>query len=266
MIDLDDYKTNGFTIAHGLFSVAEAESLAVHFTALNAQDIGGYRPEQEAAAQSDPLKRYPRMVHMHRWDGISLDWLLDERIRICLTALLGHEPYAVQTMFYFKPPGARGQALHQDQKPLRVQPGTCMAAWMAIDRCDAENGCLQLVPGTQDLPLLCDVEADTTQSFTSRQVPLAPGMEPVDAVMEPGDVLFFNGQVIHGSLPNRSSDRFRRSLIGHYIVGDAEKVGAFYHPVLRFDGSEAKLGATAGAEPCGIWVNQDGRSMLEMTT
>ena len=107
MIDLDDYKTNGFTIARGLFSVAEAESLAVHFTALNAQDIGGYRPEQEAAAQSDPLKRYPRMVHMHRWDGISLDWLLDERIRIGLTALLGHEPYAVQTMFYFKPPGAR---------------------------------------------------------------------------------------------------------------------------------------------------------------
>jgi ectoine hydroxylase-related dioxygenase (phytanoyl-CoA dioxygenase family) len=33
--------------------------------------------------------------------------------------------------------------------------------------------------------------------------------------MEPGDVLFFNGQVIHGSLPNRSSTRFRRALIAH---------------------------------------------------
>ena len=40
--------------------------------------------------------------------------------------LLGREPYAAQTMFYFKPPGARGQALHQDQTPLRVQPGTCL--------------------------------------------------------------------------------------------------------------------------------------------
>ena len=91
-------------------------------------------------------------------------------------------------------------------------------------------------------------------------------MEPVDAVMEPGDVLFFNGQVIHGSLPNQSSDRFRRSLIGHYIVGYAEKVGAFYHPVLRFEAPKPSWAATVGAEPCGIWVNQDGRSMLEMTT
>ncbi len=57
-----------------------------------------------------------------------------------MTALLGAEPYAVQTMFYFKPAGARGQALHQDQYYLRAQLGTCMAAWMAVDDCDEENG------------------------------------------------------------------------------------------------------------------------------
>lgn len=265
-INLAEYEEQGFTIVRGLFSPDEVAFLQQHFMDLNARGIGGFEREQKAADETDPLKRYPRMVHMHRWDGISLEWMLDERIRTCLTTLLGREPYAVQTMFYFKPPGARGQALHQDQAPLRVQPGTCMAAWMAVDRCDTENGCLQLVPGTQDLPLLCDVEADTDLSFTNRQVPLAEGMEPVEAVMEPGDVLFFNGQVIHGSLPNRSADRFRRSLIGHYIVAEAEKVGEFYHPVLRFDGSEAQLGTTEGSEPCGIWVNRDGRSVLEMAT
>ena len=265
MINQADYTENGFTIARSLFSRDEVDALRTHFMALNAQGIGGYKPERDAADEKDPLKRYPRMVHMHRWDGISLNFLLDERIRRCMVTLLGEDPYAVQTMFYFKPPGARGQALHQDQAPLRVQPGTCMAAWMAIDRCDEENGCLQLVPGTQDLPLLCPVEADTELSFTNRQVPLSEGMTPVAAVMDPGDVLFFNGQVIHGSLPNRSEDRFRRSLIGHYIVAEAEKVGEFYHPVLNFDGSEANLGATTGSEPCGIWVNRDGRSVLEMT-
>ena len=35
---------------------------------------------------------------------------------------------------------------------------------------------------------------------------------PVD--MQAGDVLFFNGQIVHGSLPNTTTDRFRRSLIG----------------------------------------------------
>ena len=64
----------------------------------------------------------------HRQDEASLKWLIDERLNTAMTGLLGREPFAVQTMFYFKPPGARGQALHQDQYYLRVQPGTCIAA------------------------------------------------------------------------------------------------------------------------------------------
>ena len=110
------------------------------------------------------------------------------------------EPYAAQTMFYYKPPGARGQALHQDQTPLRVHPGTCLAAWMAVDDCDEENGCLQIVPRTHDLPRLCTIEADTTLSFSASTVPLPPGSEPAEPViMKAGDIVFFNGQVIHGS-------------------------------------------------------------------
>lgn len=264
-VDLEEYQQQGFTIVRGLFSPEEVDLFREHFMQLAAEGRGFFEREQKAAAETDPLKKFPRMVHMHRWDGLSLQFLLDQRIKRCLTMLLGAEPYAVQTMFYFKPPGARGQALHQDQAPLKVQPGTCMAAWMTLDECDEENGCLQLVPGTQDLPLLCSIEADTSQSFTSSTVPLADDMAPIPAIMGPGDVLFFNGQVIHGSFPNTSTDRFRRSLIGHYIVAEAEKVNEFYHPVLRFDGSEAQMGVNPGSEPCGIWVNRDGRTVLEMT-
>lgn len=263
-IDIVEYEEQGFTIVKGLFSAEEVANYREHFMDLAAEGKGFFEREQKVAADNDPLKKFPRMVHMHRWDERSLRFLLDERIRHCLTTLLGEEPYAVQTMFYFKPPGARGQALHQDQAPLRVQPGTCIAAWMTLDHCDEANGCLQLVPGTQDLPLLCSVDADTTQSFTNSTVPLAEGMTPVPAIMEPGDVLFFNGQVIHGSFPNTTEDRFRRSLIGHYIVAEAEKVSAFYHPVLRFDGTEADLEANTDGEPCGIWVNQNGETVLEM--
>jgi phytanoyl-CoA hydroxylase len=165
-------------------------------------------------------------------------------------------------MFYFKPAGSRGQALHQDQRYLEVQPGTCMAAWMALDVCDEENGCLQIVPGTQNLPELCNVQADTTLSFSGTTVPLAEGMIPEPVTMQPGDVLFFNGQVIHGSFPNSSQDRFRRSLIGHYIVAEAEKVAQFYHPVLRMDGSEVELGVSQTGGPCGVWVERDGEQEL----
>jgi ectoine hydroxylase-related dioxygenase (phytanoyl-CoA dioxygenase family) len=190
--------------------------------------------------------------------------MIDARINHWLTGLLGIEPFAVQTMLYFKPAGARGQALHQDQYYLRVQPGTCMAAWLALDDCDEENGCLQVALGTHDLPVLCTVKADTTQSFTDVTVPLPAGFEPSPVLMRAGDVFFFNGQLVHGSFPNTSRDRFRRSLIGHYIVGDAEQVAKFYHPVLRMDGSVVELGISGQGGPCGVWVTQAGRPVVEL--
>lgn len=261
---VEQYHRDGYVVARGLFSKQEAEFYIDHYMRLRESgsypdDFGGVDPKS-----NDPLKRYPRMIHMHRWDEVSLKWMIDPRLNACMTALLGKEPYAVQTMLYFKPPGARGQALHQDNFYLRVQPGTCIAAWMALDYCDEENGCLMVVPGTQDLPILCTVPADTSQSFTDITVPVPKDMPIVPVVMEPGDVLFFNGSLIHGSNPNRTTDRFRRALIGHYAVGDAEKIARFYHPVLRMDGSEVKLGISEGGGPCGIWVEQDGKPVVEM--
>ena len=130
------------------------------------------------------------MIHMHRWDELSLQWMLDSRLRNCMADLLGREPFAVQTMLYFKPPGARGQALHQDQFYLRVQPGTCIAAWLALDNCDEENGCLQMVPDSHSWPLLCTADADTTESFTNVTVYLHEGVNAQPVIMAAGDVVF----------------------------------------------------------------------------
>ena len=159
------------------------------------------------------------MIQPHRWDPVSHSWMLEPRLNECLTGLLGREPYAVQTMVYFKPAGSRGQALHQDNYYLRAQPGTCMAAWMALDPCDEANGCMQVVPGSHPWDILCTETADTTVSFTDVTVPLPPGAQPQSVVMDAGDVLFFNGSIVHGSFPNQTTDRFRRSLVGALYRG-----------------------------------------------
>ena len=258
------YQENGYVVVRGLFSQDEVAQYREHFMTLRKH--GSY-PGDLAGVDTnsnDPLKRYPRMIHMHRWDEVSLQWLIDQRINACLTGLLGREPYAVQTMLYFKPPGARGQALHQDNFYLRAQPGTCMAAWMALDRCDEANGCMQVVPGSHTWPLLCSEKADTSVSFTDVTVPLPPDQKVDPIEMEPGDVLFFNGSVVHGSFPNTTTDRFRRALIGHYIEGSAEQVSQFYHPALRMDGSPLELETSRGGGSCGVWVERGGAQVVEM--
>ncbi len=264
--EVEQFRNDGYVIVRGLFSTEEAAFYRDHFTRL--REAGSYPLDDVGinVSPADPLARYPRMIHMHRWDKVALDWLIHPRLNDCLTQLLGREPFAVQTMLYFKPPGSRGQALHQDNMYLQARPGDCAAAWMALDACDEENGCLQVAPRTQDLPMLCQEAADASLSFTGVQVPLAEGMEAVPMVMSEGDVLFFSGSVIHGSLPNTTEDRFRRALIAHYVTGDSTRVARFYHPALRMDGSVVALGESEGGGPCGVWTEESGRRELALVS
>ena len=90
-------------------------------------------------------------------------------------------------MLYFKPPGARGQALHQDNFYLRVQPGTCMAAWMALDDCDEENGCMQVVPGSHTVAAALHHQGRyQRQSFTDVTVPIPEGAPVTPVLMRAG--------------------------------------------------------------------------------
>ena len=265
-IDLKStYEEQGYAVARQLFTPDEVALLREHYMQLRAQ---GPHPGDLVGVDStseDPLKRYPRMIHMHRWDDVSLRWLLDQRFHSILRDLLGQEPYAVQTMLYFKPPGSRGQALHQDQFFLKAHPGTCMAAWLALDPCDEANGCMQVVPGSHQWSILCTTKADTTTSFTDVTVPLPEGQKARPVLMQAGDVLFFGGSLVHGSFPNTTADRFRRALIGHYISGDAEQVTAFVRPILRLDGTIVTLKVTEPGGPCGVWVEKDGQPVIEMS-
>ncbi len=255
--DVEAFATQGWLMVPALYDETEVAFYLEHYMYMHAQREESLGWEKLDRRSSDPLQRFPRMGMMHRWDSLSAEWLVDPRLNAILTTLLAREPFAVQTMIYFKPPGARGQALHQDQYYLQVNPGTCVAAWLALDDCDEENGCLQIVPGTHDTPVLCPVEADTSVSFTDVTVPLPDSLQPVPVPMKAGDVLFFNGQLVHGSFPNRSAHRFRRSLIAHYIVGEAEQVSRYYHPVLQMNGEPVEMGINTEGGPCGTWIDAE---------
>ena len=55
--------------------------------------------------------------------------------------------------------------------------------------------------------------------------------------MKAGDVMFFNGSVIHGSYPNTSRDRFRRAFICHYVPRSTAELSKWYRAPMSFDGA-----------------------------
>ena len=226
------FAREGYLVERGLLAPDEVGELLDTFMTMRAGGPipGCFAPVSPAESGGDILRVYPRMMHPHRVNACARGYLLHPRIlavlRAVLRAVFGEEPLAAQSMLYFKPPTARGQALHQDDYYLRTTPGKCVAAWMALDPCDEENGGMMVVPGTRDTAILCPGKADPRLSFTADEVPLPPGLSPVTIRLAPGDVLFFNGSVIHGSYPNSSADRFRRSYIGHYVM----TVAYYYNP------------------------------------
>lgn len=268
MIDqthIRQFEAQGYLMVPGVFSPEEAAAYREHV--LRLRRAGSYPGDfvSSTPVDNDPIAQYPRMYHAERWDERTSQWFLNMRLHEIMTALLGQEILGAQTMIYFKPPGGRGTALHQDQYYLRVQPGTCIAAWIALEPSDEENGCMQVVPGTHTIPLLCLVEADHSTSNVATTVPIPAGIEVQNVVMQPGDVLFFAGQLVHGSLPNVSRDRFRVSLACHYVTANAEKVSQVDRPLYRFDGTLIDVEANETGGHCGVWVDEEDRKRIEMS-
>lgn len=255
------FERDGFLALRGLFSRDEIDEIRETFMTL-AKDgpVPGLSDVPKAragapAASSDPLSRYPRMMHPHKHldksvGPLALRYMRDPRLRPILAELFGEDPFACQSMFYFKPPGARGQDLHQDNFYLRVKPGTCMAAWVAVDDADAGNGGMMCVPQTASLDIACPEKVDPTLFFTTEHVEPPPGLEPQMMELKAGDVLFFNGSVIHGSTPNTSTDRFRRSLIFHYVPASTIEMSHYYE-ALSFDGEKQDIAVNMDGGPCG---------------
>ncbi len=249
----ETYARDGVVQVRGLLTSAEiAEIRDVFMAQVESDRTVGH---DDNLAADDVLSRYPRFVHPHRRTDLEVGllarrWMLDRRITSLVEQLIG-PAHAAQSMFYFKPPTARGQALHQDNIFLQAHPETCIAAWIAVDDCDGENGGLSVVPGSHRYEIICPDDADPEESFTSTAITLPDNMSAEQTVLAAGDVLFFHGSMVHGSGPNRSTDRFRRSLIFHYVPTASVEISRFYNPLLALDGTEVTIAETTDGGACG---------------
>ena len=242
----------GYCVADGLFAAEEIFAIEAFFEEF--KNIG--TPVFDAGLkfeEVDPAKRQVRAMHPHRYSEQAKQWALNLWVLSALASLFGKPALLAQTMYYFKPPGAKGQGMHQDNFYLLVKPATCIAAWTAIDAAKIDNGCLYVVPGSHRKNILCPEDgAEGWMRYGDSHIkPFPRDCTPVPLEVERGQTVFFSGNLIHGSGPNRTKDRSRRTFIGHYIDAACEQVAQFYHPVLNARGEAVTVAAPTGGGPCG---------------
>ncbi|MCC7262853.1 MAG: phytanoyl-CoA dioxygenase family protein [Candidatus Latescibacteria bacterium] len=214
------YREQGYVVVPGFFTDS-AEQMLAHYMQRRAEgpkpgDTGGTTDHPE-----DPNHKYPRMINMHDWDEPTTEWATRPDLMDAVSQLLEDQAVLIQTMLYFKPPGARGQALHQDQQYITTDP--LLGVWVPLERADRAVGQMVVVPGSHLHGLLEVEAADTAVSFTAAQTLIPEGLAEVGLDMYAGDALFFAGKCIHGSYANTTANRWRRTFICHYVGEHAQK-------------------------------------------
>jgi phytanoyl-CoA hydroxylase len=251
------FTDDGYCVVPNLMSEAEIAEIEAFFEDFKRNGPKIYdtgKSNDGSYEETDITKTQLRALHPHRYSEKAKNWLIHPRIAEVLDELLGKPALGVQTMYYFKPPGGKGQGMHQDNIYLLSAPATCIAAWTAIDAADLDNGCLWVVPGSNRGEILCPEKGgENWLNYGDSHITKFPrDQKPVPVPVPRGSTMFFGGNLIHGSGPNRTKDRHRRTFIGHYIDEASDEVAKFYHPVLNMTGEVVSdIAVTAGGGPCG---------------
>ncbi len=248
------FREQGFLVVPGLVSAEEIAELRRHTedlmqgrlpeqqgTRMGARDpradtgttTQGLEAPPEHLSPEEKAEYFLRIHMLHRKLELHERYLLHPRVLDVLQALIGPDVLALQTMLFLKPPGKPGQGWHQDTYYIPTHPDSLCGAWIAIDDCDELNGAMWFAAGSQHEPVyppkegrqygdraLGDIEAvggvsnpDDAQNDLTR---IADRYPQLLAPARAGDVVFFGGHILHRSKRNFTTDRFRRSFVGHY--------------------------------------------------
>ena len=91
---------------------------------------------------------------------------------------------------------------------------------MALDDANAGNGGLWVIPGSHKRGVLWPQEQQNDPRFDCTVESYGFPYKDEDAVpveVKAGAIVFFNGYLLHRSLPNHAKSGYRRVLVNHYM-------------------------------------------------
>lgn len=230
------YRENGYLVLEGVFSQEECQRFVEHM-----EDLHTGRKHLEGFFQQD--KYGDRTFNQHLYDPVVLDLLIHPRLHKPLADCFGGEPEGIQTMHFYE---GSEHPLHQDQYYLP----DCMSAWMAMVRVDENNGPLIVQPGSNrgrlitksDVPMALlpgetyELQQHNRYFPTVQQVFRENGADAVQVMVNAGDVILFDGKLIHGGAQILKPGTRRHALACHYIPYVSENWERDW-PRFSFDGS-----------------------------
>lgn len=269
------YKENGYAVIHEAIGGSKLEELKEETLKICRNDQGalnGIPAAGTGMSDLDALKRVLCIHFPHKLSEVFRSALAYRAISDVLVEVIGPNVKCMQSMLFVKASGKPGQAWHQDEDFIPTRDRSLTGAWIALDDATVENGCLWVLPGSHQRGILWPQKFHFDSRFDCARESYNFPWDDADSApveVKAGSVVFFNGYLLHRSLPNRASTGFRRALVNHYMSAESllpwvkpdEKTGmalADYRDIVMIAGEDpyAFKGVTDIAK---AGIRQDGR-------
>jgi non-heme Fe2+,alpha-ketoglutarate-dependent halogenase len=246
----------GFTQPYTLLPPEEMAKLQRHMWSLWDKPSATYPPgtykyvgstgDAEAAGEMSNHEYATKGLNArdkHLEDATLLDLYAHPAIVERIAQLLGPDLLLWRSQFFPKYAGMGGTGWHQATSylnetmrvatltPRRLDELFQLTVWIAVTDSTLENGCLRMIPGTHRELLPMNVEEydpikhaeNKSDRFGTKILRPADGIRDADAtnlVMKAGEFIIFSERVMHGALPNITTDNSRLGMSARYIVPD----------------------------------------------
>jgi phytanoyl-CoA hydroxylase len=220
------YRRDGFVAIDGVLAATEIAILRQEAVAIARGDRGSVIGSEPGDGRFDEdIIGDVLAIHFpHKLSSLMRETMAHPRVVDVLKTLIGPNIKAMQMMLFVKKAGMPGQAWHQDEHYIATRDRSLCGAWIALEDATIENGCLWMHPGSHAPGILYPTHRHNDQRFDPSDEAFdhpfeREGGEAVE--LKAGGVAFFNGYVLHRSLPNRGSTGFRRALVTHYMSANS---------------------------------------------
>jgi len=222
------YDAQGYCVMEGAFTPAEVSAFKDEATLICRGGRGAIGDAPIPPPEATDTEVLNGVLCIHFPDKISplmqTSFFNPATIKV-LTSVIGPNVKAMQSMLFIKSSGKPGQAWHQDEDYIPTRDRSLVGGWIALDRATVENGGLWVIPGSHKHGILWDQQWHGDRQFDCSDESIGFPYTDADAVpveVEAGSVVFFNGYLLHRSLPNRApAGTYRRSLVNHFMSAES---------------------------------------------
>jgi ectoine hydroxylase-related dioxygenase (phytanoyl-CoA dioxygenase family) len=206
------YRRDGYHFPIPVIGADGAADLRARLEAVEAAQGGAMEPAQRNKSHL-----------LFKWLD---DLMRDRRVLDPIEDLIGPDILCWNTILWIKEAHAPAfVSWHQDIRYWGLAGGEVVTAWLALSPATPESGCMRVLPGSHQGPLMAHEDRYGEANMLTRGQEISDAIDEADTVLmplAPGEMSVHDVRLAHASSDNRSDDR-RIGISLHYMPTSARQ-------------------------------------------